>query len=283
MTKLVLGLLISLLSWAFSSLASAEPLQLKDLLQPYLNQTTVNYSIYVKDLRQGDEWVYNNRSLRSASMIKIWIMAEAFHQADQGKLNLSENVVLTSAVKVGGSGILSYMPDGTVRTWRDLIELMIVESDNTATNLLLDKLGLPAVQDMIDDLDGRDTKIERKMMDFAAIEKGKENWTTVNDVGHFFELLYAKQCVSPDADEQMLHILQKQEDNDKIPALLPKNVKVAHKTGELAGILHDGGIVFTAKGDYIVCILADGVQSFEQTTETMAKMSRAIYEMLEKR
>jgi len=113
-----------------------------------------------------------------------------------------------------------------------------------------------------------------------SIEIGRENYTSVVDLGQMMEKIYNGQCIGEKEDREMLGILLNQEDNDKIPALLPSRVKVAHKTGELVGAIHDGGIVFGEKQDYIVCIMSEHVTSVKAATLDLANFSEIIYRFL---
>jgi len=96
------------------------------------------------------------------------------------------------------------------------------------------------------------------------------------------EKIYFGQCIGPEQDAEMLKILLKQEDNDKIPALLPADVKVAHKTGELVGIFHDGGIVYGPKRNYVVCIMTKNITDTDEAVHHIAAISKDIYQFLNK-
>ena len=257
-----------------------EPLE-KDVRQ-FIEPKNPLYSIYVKNLDSGSALAVHNEKIRAASMIKLFIMAEAFRQAKEGRLNLAELRILTDADKVGGAGSLQSMPEGTRRTWRQLIEKMIDESDNTATNMVIERVGMAKVNQFIVNNGFRDTILQRKMMDLESIEAGRENYTTVSDLGILLEKIYRKQCVGTAEDEEMLDILLQQEDNDKIPSRLPNTAQVAHKTGELVGALHDGGVVLGGHHPYVVCIMSEHVGSTRETTKDIAVLSEKVYQFLDR-
>jgi len=160
----------------------------------------------------------------------------------------------------------------------ELIELMIIESDNIATNLLIDLLGMEPINARIRSLGCSETILRRRMMDFAAAETGQENLTSARDVICLLSRLYNANCVSAKADAAMCSILGRQTDRCKIPLLLPSNTICQHKTGELPGAEHDAGIVRTSNGDYLIAIMSDDLPDPEHGRQVIAQLSRIIYD-----
>ncbi|MEN6389282.1 MAG: serine hydrolase, partial [Syntrophomonas sp.] len=171
------------------------------------------------------------------------------------------------------TGSLAGRPSGTSLTIRQLIELMITESDNTAANLLIDKLGFDYINNTIQTLGCQDTVLQRKMMDKST---GKENYTSVQDLILLLQSIYKGTCVSSSADQEMISILKKQKQRNLIPRSLPSGCVIANKAGNLPGIVNDAAIVFTKQGDYILCILSKKVDE-KQANEIMPKLSKIIY------
>ena len=157
---------------------------------------------------------------------------------------------------------------------------MIVESDNTCTNVLIDRLGMDAVNEEIRRLGMTHTILQRKMMDFIASRDGRENMTTVSDMGRFFSLLSRGHAVDAARDQRMLDILSHQEDNCILPAQLPHTVRVDHKTGELDGIYHDCGLIYAPSGPFILCLMADGVSDEPRLFYGLSYFTRAVYDEL---
>ena len=179
---------------------------------------------------------------------------------------------------VAGSGILQELPVGTHRTVSELIELMITESDNIATNLLIDLLGVETINARIHSLGCSETILRRRMMDFAAAEAGRDNLTSARDVIRLLTRLYNANCVGAEADATMCSILERQTDRCKIPLLLPSDTICQHKTGELPGAEHDAGIVRTSKGTYLIAIMSDDLPDPEHGRQVIAQLSRIIYD-----
>jgi beta-lactamase class A len=191
----------------------------------------------------------------SASLVKVPIMAASFYAADEGKISFSEKIRLEKYQKVGGSGTLKSIPAGQEFTIRELIELMIIESDNTATNMLIEKLGTDFLNKTFIMLGLRHTNISRGMMEFRKRKAGIENYTTAKDIASLFEKIYRGGIIDRHTSEECLDMLKRQKMRDRIPARLPSDVAVAHKTGLERGVCHDTGIVFSPKGDFLICVL----------------------------
>ena len=195
---------------------------------------TTKYSILVRDLKTGEEAYLNPMRQRSASLIKVYIMGEAYQLKKEGKLDFNEQVIIHKEdQKAWGS--LDKVPAGTKVTVRQLIEQMIVVSDNTATNLLIDKIGYDRVNGFIKNIGCTDTVLGRKMLDSAAAKADSKS------------------------DKEMIGILCRQQWNERIPGNLPHDLRIAHKTGELGNAIHDCGIIFGRNRDYVLCIMTADV------------------------
>ncbi|WP_094606977.1 hypothetical protein SPSIL_048310 [Sporomusa silvacetica DSM 10669] len=269
---------------ALPNLVSAAPISdkwLSEQVKNFSTQKEAQYAIYVRPLNQaGQDVVLNSHKMASASLIKIPIMIEAFNQKNQGKLDFNERFTIRHAETVEGGSVYN-LPDGTVLTIGQLVELMIVQSDNSACNILIDKLKMENVNAMINKLGcSSDTILQRKMMDFEAVKQGRQNYTNVTDMANVLEKLYNSKCLDPKSDKAMLEILKRQEDNLIIPAQLPHHIKVAHKTGELDGMNYDCGIIYGQSHNYILCMMAENVKDEPQVFYDMSAMSLAIYDQI---
>lgn len=269
---------------ALPNLVSAAPISdkwLSEQVKNFSTQKEAQYAIYVRPLNQaGQDVVLNSHKMASASLIKIPIMIEAFNQKNQGKLDFNERFTIRHAETVEGGSVYN-LPDGTVLTIGQLVELMIVQSDNSACNILIDKLKMENVNAMIKKLGcSSDTILQRKMMDFEAVKQGRQNYTNVTDMANILEKLYNRKCLDPKSDKAMLEILKRQEDNTIIPAQLPHHIQIAHKTGELDGMNYDCGIIYGQSHNYILCMMAENVKDEPQVFYDMSAMSLAIYDQI---
>lgn len=238
------------------------------------------FAIAVIDLASGQTWVHGSTPMRSASLIKLFIMVEAFGQINAGQLKPADNLSFTENERVGGAGLLQELPAGTSRTVLELIELMITESDNIATNLLIERLGMDRINARIQALGCLDSILRRKMMDFAAAAAGQENLTSVADIAKVLAALHQGLGLDPVSDQQMCDILERQTDRCKIPLLLPPNTVCRHKTGELPGAEHDAGIILAANCAYVAAIMSDNLSDPTQGCQAIAEISRAVYDCM---
>src|SRR5262249_5878340 len=199
------------------------------------------------------------------SLIKLPVMAEAYQQAAEGKVKLTDMVTLRDADKVPGAGILTqHFSDGATFSLRDAVRLMIVYSDNTATNLVLDKTGIAATGKRMEAWGFPNTKINAKVyrgsttsVDPERTKKYGLGSTTAREMLNLLEKLHQGKLVSPEACKAMLEHLKKCDDKDKFPRFLPPRVVVAHKTGSVNNARTDAGILYFPEGPVAVCVLSN--------------------------
>ncbi len=230
---------------------------------------------YFQNLLTGEtvSW-HADEAFLSASVIKLFVLAATFEQLESGILKREEQIVLREADKVPPSGALYFLHEGTELTIMDLCRLMIVFSDNVATNLLCDKVGIPYIQDFMKCNGFVQSVLNRKMFDYESAAKGFQNYVTASEVGRFYEMLYRGELVSAAASEEMLSILKDQQVNGKIPFYLERlenAPEIAHKTGEDDGITNDAGIVY-GKTPFILSLLGNHIDTaaFEKVMQDLA-------------
>jgi beta-lactamase class A len=192
-----------------------------------------------RDLITGEEIVVNGDTrFPTASAIKTAVMLEAWHQAAEGTLSMDATLTLRDAEKVGGSGVLNGLSDGLVLKVRDLIHLMIVLSDNAATNMLVNRLGTKRINDRLRSYGLDQTKIFRptfrdgKPDVFPELEREFGlGMSTPREMAKLMALIAEERAVSPEASRSMLATLRAQQDRSMIPRNLPAAVRVGNKTG----------------------------------------------------
>lgn len=240
-------------------------------LLPRLASLPGEVCLFGKDLETGESWSYQpDVPVIAASVIKIPILVEAFRQARDGLLRMDEEFSIQPGQKMPSCGALTYLHDGLFVTLRDLCVLMIILSDNTATNLLIDRLGIERINRTVRNLGLEKTTLRRKLFDSEAAARGLENTITVSEMGILLEKMYCGACVSGEADREMLSILCDQRLNGKMPFFL-HGLRIAHKTGEDDGITHDVGIVY-ADHPLILCFASNhtDVPAFERFIQDAA-------------
>jgi beta-lactamase class A len=252
-------------------------------------------SIYAKNLDSGKEFsLRGDEQVRTASTIKIPIMAETFRQVAEGKLTWADELILAKEKKVGGSGILGEFTDGSKIDLRTAVHLMIVLSDNTATNLVLDKITADAVNDYMDKLGLKDTLSMRKIGgggDAKAWINDQRNRlfglgrTSPRDMVRLLEMLEKGEVVSKEASAEMIAILKRQQYKDGIGRGLSDTMQVASKSGSLDRLRSDVGIVYTRKGRIAMAIYVDDMPAtgYNQENPGLAmiwKLSQILQEEL---
>jgi beta-lactamase class A len=232
-------------------------LNLKKILENKVMHFRGNVSLVIRDLNTNWEIDFNKDTLMpSASLVKIPIMLSCFYAAQDGKIHLTDTVSLKASEKVSGSRVLGRDPAGSTFTVEELLKPMITQSDNAAANVLIDFLGFDTLNAYFKKIGLKNTNLARKMMDFEERKEGEENYTTAEDMAFILEGLYHKKFLNKEVSEKCLELLRQQKINDRIPRKLPKDgIFIAHKTGLERHICHDVGIVFTHKGNFLICVL----------------------------
>lgn len=246
-----------------------------------LGQLEGKVAVYLEDLTGGELFTVNpERVFPSASTIKIPLLAAVLKAAEAGKFSLNDEVAIAPSNRVGGAGVLGELNPDLRLTIRDLATLMIIQSDNTATNQLIDLVGAEAVNALCRELGLKHTVLQRKMMDFEAACAGYENLTSAGDLGLLLKLLYEGKVVSPTASATIIDLMKRQQHRNKLPAYLPKDVVVAHKTGDLDGLEHDAGIIFLPGRPYVLVVLTADLATNSAGVEAIARISEVVYRAL---
>ncbi|MFP5503819.1 MAG: serine hydrolase, partial [Candidatus Sericytochromatia bacterium] len=208
-------------------------------------------------LRTGERWALGDAVFPAASLIKVHLAIAAYRAAEHGALDLEETVTVPplAADDEAEFDNLGLAPAGTRFTWRKILDRMLTESDNAATNLVIDRLGMGAIEGLVERLGLTGTALRRRMLDVAAREAGHENTTTAADMERLLTGLAAGELLSAAHTQELLGLLGQQRDRDKLAAGLPRGAAFAHKTGELPGDRHDAGLV---DGRWVVVALAEG-------------------------
>jgi beta-lactamase class A len=188
--------------------------------------------------------VHSDVSYSAASLIKLPILLEGFREIQEGLLDPHEIIPLIQKDKVGGAGVLSQLSSHARMTVHDLLTLMIIISDNTAANLLINRLGMDSINGMCRLLNLHETKLNRKLMDFDALKSGVDNYISAADAVNCLKAIDNGDFFQLKSRESMHGILHNQQFWQKLPGRMDRNlVYTANKTGELPGVEHDCAII----------------------------------------
>ncbi len=253
---------------------------MKEMILKRLESLSGKLGFYYKNLITQETITWNEEEpFLAASVIKMYIMAKAFEQCEKGMLSKDTLVEIKKEDCVPSCGALTYMHDGLKVTIEDLYTLMIILSDNSATNILIDLLGMEEINDWIETQGFLKTKLNRKMFDKERANKGIQNYISPKEVGDFLKQLYDGTMISQEASKKMIEILSNQRLNGKIPFYIHNiegHGRIAHKTGEDSGITHDVGIIY-GKEPFILVFLGNETDVAIYERE-MAEIALLLYE-----
>lgn len=221
-----------------------------------------------RNLRTGQTLVHNNRLFLAASTIKLPVLAlyaQHRQQADFGR-----DYHYDPADDCEDSPCFATISPGTPVSWETLAEWMMILSDNTATNLLIDRLGIPALQAWIRDRGWQTMQLNRRMMDLGARARGIDNWTTPLEMMELMERLVNQTLMAPADCDWMLAVLHRCQDREKIPWFFAPPIQVANKPGELPGTRSDVGYVHDQQHQVVMALFCD--QLPDEATEIAADL-----------
>ena len=245
--------------------------------------------VAILDLTDGRQFLLNaDQEFAQASSIKVAILAELYRQEQQseqgvsGKAKLSDAYTVEARDLVDGSAIMSGLTPGVTRvTNRDLATFMVAVSDNSATNVLIDRVGMQNVNALLDSLGLHETRLQRKMMDVKAAQEGRENISTPNEMMKLFSALYQKKVLNKALTEDYFKVLGTPKASD-IPRYIPEDVVCANKPGELAGVRNDVGIVFVPNRPFVVVVMTAYLQRERDGDDAIAKIAGMAYEYFDR-
>lgn len=221
--------------------------------------------VYIDDFKGNKIEIDADEHFEAASAIKTYILLDLFQQVNDGEKSLDDMLVYTAENKIDGSGVLQSLDFGVKMNARSFATLMIIVSDNVATNVMIDYLGLEHINSTIKKWGFNDTELHNKI-DFEKYSR--LGTTTPRDYGKFFTMLHEKTLISKEACEQMLDIFKQQHYNSMITRDFPyyylsgddsiagedEQISVASKSGSMNACRNDGGLVITPIGEYVIVL-----------------------------
>ena len=239
--------------------------------------------VAVLDLTSGRKLLLHaDEVFPQASSIKIAVLAELYRQAQGGKLKLTDLYTVQASDLVPDSDIMGGLTPGVTRvTLRDLATMMVAVSDNSATNVLIDRVGMDNVNALLDALGLSRTRLRRKMMDLKAASEGRENISTPQEMMTLLENLYRGKVLNKEMTEDFFKVLSTHKDS-WIPRDLPEGVKIANKPGSLEGVRSDSGIVFVENRPYVISVMTTYLRNEREGEEAISEISLAAYRMFDR-
>ena len=245
--------------------------------------------VAIEDLTTGQKFsLREDEVFAQASSIKIAVLAELYRQDQQsaqgasGKAKLSDLYTVQASDLVPDSDIMGGLtPSVTKITNRDLATMMVAVSDNSATNVLIDRVGMENVNRMLDSLNLPHTRLRRKMMDIKAAAEGRENISTPREMLSLLEQIYRGKVLNQETTQEFLKMLSTHKDS-WLPRDLPDSVRVADKPGSLEGVRNDSGIVFAQNRPYAICVMTSYLNKERDGENAISRISAAAYAVFDR-
>jgi beta-lactamase class A len=239
--------------------------------------------VAIVDLTDGHKYLLHaNDVFPQASSIKICVLAELYRQVQQGKLKLTDLYTVNAADLVQDSDIMGGLTPGVTQiTLRDLATMMVAVSDNSATNVLIDRVGMDNVNALLTAQGLRETKLRRKMMDLKAAGEGRENVSTPNEMSNLLQALYRGEILNKEMTADFFKVLSTHKDS-WIPRELPDDLKIADKPGALEGVRNDSGVIFVDKRPYVLCVMTTYLRRERDGEEAISSVSLAAWRMFDR-
>jgi beta-lactamase class A len=234
--------------------------------------------IAVKDLTSGETFfIHGDEIMPQASSIKIAVLADLYLQAQQGKLKLTDEYVVRKEDLVSGSDIMLGLTPGVTRlTLRDLATMMVAVSDNSATNVLIRRVGMESVNAMLDGLGLHATRLRRQMMDLKAASEGRENVSTPREMMTLLETIYHGKLLDKELTADFIKMLSTHKESSLLQGL-PDDVAAASKPGELEAVRNDSGIILLKDRPYILCVMTTYLKDEKDGSAAIRKISALTY------
>lgn len=235
-------------------------------------------ALAVKDLASGETFfIHGDEIMPQASSIKIAVLANLYLQAQQGKLKLTDEYVVRKEDLVPGSDIMLGLTPGFTRlTLRDLATMMIAVSDNSATNVLIGRVGMENVNAMLDSLGLHTTRLRRQMMDLKAAGEGRENVSTPREMMTLLETIYSGKLLNKEMTADFLKMLSTHKESSMLQGL-PDDAIAANKPGELEAVRNDSGIVMVKGRPYILCVMTAYLKDERDGSAAIRKIAALTY------
>ncbi|HAH08065.1 MAG TPA: hypothetical protein DCM05_16335 [Elusimicrobia bacterium] len=236
-------------------------------------------AIFTKDLKRGWEWSYHSDDLfPSASLIKVPVMIGVFEKINRGEMALGQQLQLKRRLRAGGSGSLKWSRDGIKLTVRQLLDHLIMESDNTAMRILIDEVGIGYLQRQFQRIGLVYTEIYPEGLSLSSSRVRYENFTTAREMSMLMEKIYRGEMVDRFSSGLMLEILKQKKAPSRLAKHLPIGWQIAHKTGLLRRACHDSAVIFSPEGDYLITVLTGQNTDYSSAKDHIARLGAITYD-----
>jgi beta-lactamase class A len=253
-------------------------------LKRYLDNKIGEYSFYFEEINSGYTYSLNEKiAMPSASCIKIPIAIALLKEVEINSICLEQTLFVSKQDMVPGSGIIHEL-DEKEYSLKELLTAMLIQSDNTATNKIIDMLGMEKINSVIKELRLKQTILKRKMMDFNAREKGLDNFSSSFDLGRCLKILHQASYLNGEHSDFMINILRRSQSREKISYYIPNREwsKIGSKSGSLDGIENDAALMNLDKGNFVFVVMSKALPNNVYGMVTISRLGKMMWDIIDR-
>lgn len=249
-------------------------------IKKYLETRVGAYSFFFEDLASGYSYGYNeNVKMISAGCMKLPIAIALMKDEELGKVDYLDKVKVESKDKVFGTGIIHEFGEKEYTIF-ELLVVMLIQSDNTAANKIIDIVGMERINEVIKEVGMKNTELNRKTADERTYNEDLENYTSAKDLCKIWHCLYKSEYLNKENSQMLIDILSRQQIKNKLALYIPDNLKyeISSKTGDKQGVENDTALIHTGKGDFAVTLMSSDIPNSVYGTITLAKSGKMVWD-----
>ncbi|MBU3143420.1 serine hydrolase [Clostridium sp. CF012] len=255
------------------------------VIKKYLETREGTYSFYFEEIKSGYLYGLNeNKAMVSAGCIKLPLAMILLKEVEAGKIDLQSKIKIEAGDKTQGSNGIIHEFSGKEYSLSDLLIAMLIQSDNTAANKIIEILGMQRVNELFANMGLKNTDLKRITTDIKLEQDESENTTSSFDLSKCFKLLYLKQYLNEENSDLLLRILKKQQVTNKLPFYVPKQVQVniANKGGSLETVENDTTIMMLEKGKFLFTVMANNLPNNVYGITTISRVGKMMWDIIDK-
>ncbi|GAB6167573.1 serine hydrolase [Clostridium carnis] len=249
-------------------------------IKKYLESRIGTYGFFFEDLKSGFVYGYNeNVQMVAAGCMKLPISVSLIKAVEDGKIGFMDKIKIDGKDKVYGTGIIHEFNEREYTIF-ELLVAMLIQSDNTAANKIIDIVGIDQINKDIKDMGLKNTTLNRKTTDERKAKNEIENITSAGDLSKIWKHLYKETFLNPENSVMLIDILRRQQIKNKLALYIPDDLKyeISSKTGDKNGVENDTALIHLSKGDFTFTVLSMSVPNSVYGTVTLAKCGKMMWD-----
>jgi beta-lactamase class A len=255
------------------------------VIKKYLDTREGNYSFYFEEIESGYLYgMHENKEMVSAGCIKLPLAMVLLKEVENGKVQLESKIKIELEDKIPGTNGIIHEFSGKEYTLFDLFIAMLIQSDNTAANKIIEVLGMERINQLFKDMGIRSTNLKRITTEIKLEQNELENTTSSYDLSKCFKLLYLKQYLSEENSNLIISVLKKQQVTNKIPFYVPRQIQgsIASKGGSLETVENDTALIMIPKGKFLFTVMANNLPNNVYGITTISRVGKMVWDVIDK-